>query len=356
MKLRNWIIALCALLLMPTAVFAAEFKSQDNVNISSDQTVNDDLYIAGNNSTIDGTVNGDLFIAGGQLNLNGNIADGLYAAGGNITVAGNVGRSVKVAGGTVNIKGQIEKDLFVAGGTVNIEKGAVVKGGVYIGGGQVTIAGTTGPVKISSSSINLAGTAVVNGDITYWSDQDIDQDSGAKVTGVVTKKVVEKREFQQGFGVLGNILSLIYVAIVALILVLIFPKKSGEIVQSWKDKFGYNLLWGLLFAVVLPITAIILLITIIGVPFGIGLFLIYPIYLYLGKLAGVVALGSWLKSLYNKDTKLIATWSAVLLGVVAYGLISLIPAIGPLAKALIVLAGIGVLVDLSSRVFVKRKS
>lgn len=349
MKIKLWAIGVLALLLLPANVLAAEFRANENIDIPSSEAVNDDFYAAANNSIVDGTIKGDLFIAGSQLGYDGTTTGSAYFAGSEVTVAGKIDGSLKVGGGIVNIRGTVGKDLFVAGGTVRIEKDAVIKGGVYVAGGAVTIAGTTGLVKAAASELTLTNTAVINGNIKYWSDTELSRESGAVVNGDITFKKVENKQksYFAEFSAASWIFSLLMLFVVALIMVLVFPKRSTVLIQSWKDKFGYNLLWGLLFAIVAPIAALILLVTVIGIPFGLGLLLIYPIMLYLGKLIGVVALGGWLQNLYNKKGAMAATWASVLLGVIVYGLISLVPVLGPVAKALIVLAGIGVIVSKS---------
>src|SRR6266542_4310820 len=75
------------LLIAPIA-HAAQFKTGDHVSIPSDQTINEDVYIATGNATVDGTINGDLFIAGGTIAVNGPVSGGVFVAGGTITLNG----------------------------------------------------------------------------------------------------------------------------------------------------------------------------------------------------------------------------------------------------------------------------
>jgi len=354
MRLKLWIISVLTLLLLPSISLAAEFKTSDNINIAKSETVRDDYYIAGNDITMDGTVMGDLFVAGGNVEIGGNVLGSLYIMGGQVKVSGNIEKSAKIMAGSLEMSGNIGTDLFVGSGSVDIEKEAIIKGDSHFASGNVNIFGTTGSIKASTENLSIKDGATVNGAVTYWSEKDLSRGPGAVISGDIVKNEPPARNYDfSRMNASTVVTSILFTIIIGLILVWIFPKKSVAIMEMWRDKFGFNVLWGLLFIVLAPIVSVLLLITIIGIPIAIGLFLIFLIYMYLGKLVGIIALGNFILRSFNFKDKKIILWLSVITGAVLYGLISLIPVIGPLAKALIVLSGIGVLAGISWRFLAK---
>src|SRR5205085_8909779 len=87
--------------LAPTQTFAAEPLQGNDVTVSRNQIINDDLYAFGGTVTIQGRVNGDVVAMGGTVTVNGPASGDLLVAGGTVSVAGRVGRSGRVAGGPV---------------------------------------------------------------------------------------------------------------------------------------------------------------------------------------------------------------------------------------------------------------
>src|SRR3990172_2687807 len=77
-------------IIFPTISGASEFKTGDELIITKDEVINDDIYFAGRSVTVDGTINGDLVAAGSEIKVTGTINGGVIAAGGSILINGNV--------------------------------------------------------------------------------------------------------------------------------------------------------------------------------------------------------------------------------------------------------------------------
>jgi hypothetical protein len=63
--------------LAPTQIIAAEPVQGNNVTVSRNQTINDDLYAFGGTVTIQGRVNGDVVALGGTVTVNGPVSGDL---------------------------------------------------------------------------------------------------------------------------------------------------------------------------------------------------------------------------------------------------------------------------------------
>jgi cytoskeletal protein CcmA (bactofilin family) len=336
------------LLLIPSFVFAAEFKSGDSVSVDQDETINDDLYIGSGNISIDGTINGDLIAGGGTVTVKGTVTGDLIVGGGNVVLRGKVLDDVRLAGGQIDIDGTINDDLLVAGGMVTISRDATVSGQVKAAGGQIKIAGTTGDVETATDDLTIQSTAVINGDLRYWSEKDARIDDAAKITGSVDKQVVSYQRTDK----YGNknpfvtaLISILVSALFAWLFSLAFPHKTETILASSGKEVGWNILTGFLTMIGIPVLSFFLFVSIIGIPAGLFIVLAYPLLLALGWLVTVLMAGYGLNYVVAKQKA--ATWVYALLGAAALTLIAIIPIIGWLIKCLIFAAGFGGLVRFS---------
>jgi cytoskeletal protein CcmA (bactofilin family) len=119
-----------------------QLRSGANVTVSSDETIDGDLYASGGQVRVDGMVNGDLVVAGGQIDVTGDVTGDLLAAGGTITVAGAVDGDARMAGGQIRIDGVIGEDLAVTSGQLVIGAGGLIGDNLLFSTGQTTFGGT----------------------------------------------------------------------------------------------------------------------------------------------------------------------------------------------------------------------
>ena len=75
---------------IPVSADAAEIRSNNNVEIGSEEIVSENLYIAGGRSVVDGSVEGDLSIAAGDVSLSGSVSEDVSIIGGDVTFSGSV--------------------------------------------------------------------------------------------------------------------------------------------------------------------------------------------------------------------------------------------------------------------------
>ncbi len=97
---------------------------------------------------------------------------------------------------------------------------------------------------------------------------------------------------------------------------------------------GLSVIWGFIMLIITPVIALILCLTVIGIPLGLFLFLLYLWLLYTSQLVIGIAVGSRIVGLEGKRG-----WS--LFGVVALGLLIVqILMFIPVVKILLVVAGL----------------
>jgi cytoskeletal protein CcmA (bactofilin family) len=201
-------------LILAGSAAAADFRGADRVDVTTDETIEEDLYIAAGQTVIDGRVDGDLTVASGTVEVRGTVAGSLNSAGGTVTVTGSVEGAVRSMGGNVTVSGTIGRDLVLAGGNVDITSSAsiggdvagatgnlridgTVEGDVLAAVGELTINGTVGgDVDANLGRLRIGATAVIGGNILYTSERDAEIAEGAQVSGEVQRRDRERAGFQ----------------------------------------------------------------------------------------------------------------------------------------------------------------
>lgn len=79
--------------------------------------------------------------------------------------------------------------------------------------------------------------------------------------------------------------------VLGLVLLLLAPRLDSASVRALRDRPGATIGFGLLVAVLLPIIAVLLFVTIVGIPLGLFLLLALALVYSIGYVVGVLALG-----------------------------------------------------------------
>ncbi len=355
MKRLLLIIVTILVCLVPLPVQAAEFRTAGNITIPSNEVINDDLYISGGTVVIDGKINGDLLVSGGNVTVNGSVSDDIMAAGGTLILNGPVGQSVRATGGTLSLNGKIGHDLVVGGGTVDIGAGSAIGHDALIASGNGRLSGRVGrELKASADSfvidgqvgknaslevtrLTLTNRAVINGNLTYTSENKASIASGAKIVGKVTHKV-RPRARTTARDIFSFIVSYLAAFLFGVVLLLLFPKRTVRIADAITSSPWISLLLGLVLLIIVPIAAVIIMIFLITIPLSLTAIALYILGIYLAKVFVGFALGRLAGRYFKFNLHDIL---ALLIGLLIIMLLGLIPFVGPVLRFLYVLFGLG---------------
>ena len=320
--------------------------------LSISQPVAGDLIAGGGKVGVQTDVGGDAILTGGSVQVNGRVGESLFLAGGQLVVNGSVGRNARVGGGQVSLgpSSVIGGNLSVGGGDVAL-KGRV-KGYVQAGGGKVLIDGVVdGDVEARAGQLTLGPNARIGGQLRYASREPLQRDPAAQVQGEVERINITggwpvPEDIERGMGRSGSWIWTLGLLVVAGFMALTLPGFTERVATLWRARFPMSLLLGFVLIVCLPVAALLLMATIIGVPLGLVTLMVYPVLLLLGYVSSGVALGAW------AATRLNPTWSqsgmgrvlTAMLGMLAMGLLARVPWLGGLVMFLALLAGVGALV------------
>ena len=354
--------AIMAMTMASVPVLAADFRSGGDVNVASGEVVNNDLYLSGGTLNIDGTVNGDLLAVGGTINLNGTVDGAVMVAGGTVNINGKVTHGVRAAGGTVNVNGAVGGDLVVAGGTVVISGKAIIGRDLIFAAGNTSAAGPVegnvrgiaselvlsnrvkGNVEVTAESLTLSPSANLQGNLIYISQNDAVVQAGARIAGTTHHNFPPPRHTGPLSDAGGRILSLLMALAAGLIATMIVPRRleaSADLIRSgpW-----VSLGWGAIILVGVPIAAIIVLATVVGLPLALIGMGFWGMTLYLSQLPSGLIIGrSIFRQVGKRKTKTLL-FAALASGLLILEILKAIPVLGFIVTLAAILFGMGAIV------------
>lgn len=358
-------VALCALALAPA------LQAQD-APAAKERRVGSDTFVFGGSVRIDQPVAGDLIAAGGNVDVDAPVAGDAMLAGGNLRVTAKVEGSVQAGGGRLILDAPIGRNVRVGGGQVDVGPMATVGGNVTVGGGQVTLRGPVkgnvtvgggrvmidaaveGDVESYAGRLTLGPNARLAGKLRYRSGDELVRDPAATVAGAIERLALPGRSAsspsarEHGWGghrerAGPSWLWTAGLMAIAAILVAALPVTSMRVAEGLRTRFGWSLLWGFIALVCIPVAALILLISIIGIPLALLLVLLYFALLLVGYVGSAIGLGQWALARFKADAAQRSGWriGAAVAAVLLLALLGSVPFIGGFVALVAMLAGIG---------------
>lgn len=318
-----------------------KFRAGDEIVIGTDEVVEHDVYASGGRVEVDGAVEGDLVAAAGEIVVRGTVTGNAILAGGTLRIPGTVDGTIRAAGGEVIIGGEVSEDVVTAGGRIHVADAGAVGGDFVFAGGQVINDG-----DVDGSVLGRAGRYSSNGIV-----------GGSEQVAIVEDESPSPGE--RIGDVLRRYASLLLVAAL-LLLVTRGPLRRGvdRIRREPLPSLGAGLV--AIVGVVVALIVAAVLVTVVAILLGVlelttlaglvgvtgGLTVAASAVLFaaaLGFLAHVVV-GLWLGHLAVGDvTSWTRAFGAAALGLAVIVLLSQIPLVGPLVRALVAILGLGAL-------------
>jgi cytoskeletal protein CcmA (bactofilin family) len=269
-------------------------------------------------------------------------------------------RRISVTGGVVVATGEVvDGEVVSFDGPVRVN--GTVDGDVFVGDGNLTIRGeVTGDVLVVHGDALITGR--LDGDIVAL-DGRITTRDGAEVTGSVKSREapdvapgtvqgeVKKLNIKNLFAGF-MIVFLIYlwiavtlsVALLGFLFVLLFPRAADATATAGR-RFWPTVGWGALIGILGPIIGVLVLVTIVGIPFGLGMLSALNVLAPLGYVASSLILGR----LMVKGTSTGGRIGAFFAGFGILRAVALIPGIGVIAWVLVCMYGLGALAQAAWR-------
>lgn len=375
-----------AIPVLAAGVLAGEMVSGDKYRLPAEETLDDDLYVAGEEVYIDGNVNGDVIAAGNYIEVNGDISGDIIAAGMSVKIRGKIGDDARIAGLGVEISGPIGDDFFgAAGGGAGwppsygspaaatpapagitltgegsvggdmvafigaLDLAGAVEGDLHAAGEQVVISGGTvaGNAELKGLDVTVTERSRVNGALTVWSQNEASIAEG--VSDDVTVHPPEKPVapmFNYVHWAIRTVLRVFGFVVLAWLLLAYAPRVLSVPAEAIAESPLATAVLGLVIAIpftVVPLATIILLIA-TGAVYGLGpalalLLLILGFFFVLWFVSPLIT-GVWVaRSLHRYDAG--SQIGATVLVVAVIVLLARLPFIGFAVSALSFLFAFG---------------
>lgn len=274
-----------------------------NVEIGKDVVILGNAFVGGNSVTIEANVSGTIFLLGENAVVNGECQD-LYAFSTNFILGENayVERDVKVAGNNVTIKGSINRDLVSAASNT------------AIGGGLFT--------KVVRN-IAYSGTLDASDEIK---EKAVEFKTDLNVEEAETEISAIGEKIAGAFLTIGKIISISTSVLITLIFAFVFKNRNEE-----NEKYVKNIFIGMLYLILTPIVAVLIMLTIIGLPVGLLILLLYILALLVTIPVAIVSIA---QKAFKEPTILKVVLLAVALIALFNGVL-LVPFLGGLIEFLL---------------------
>lgn len=276
-----------------------------------------------------------------------------FFVGGSVRITEPVDGPLRAAGGTVKLKAPVNGDAYIAGGSVVID--AEVKGDVHAAGGDVRINGpVTGDASVAAGTLELGPNARIDGRLEFHGE-DLRRAPGAQVNGGIERgrhgqwSVHHERTPVERFmhGWIWSIGLMVLAALIAAAL----PGASQRMAQELRARPWITPLVGLIALTSIPIAAVLMMITIIGIPIGLLALIGYVALLLVGYVWVAVVVGGMLLDRVKPQVVASTAWhaGAAVLAMLVLAILARVPFVGGLVKFTALAVGVGMIVSVIFR-------
>ncbi len=369
----------CATFFLGQRVFSADINTAQNINIVN-QTISENFYTAGGSVMLNNIFEKDVFVVGGKAEIGGTIAGDLFVIGGEIDITGKILGDVRVIGGEVTMKGEVSGDLVLVGTAITIAPESRVNGESIFVGAQLTqesilkqktkiLAGTVylnnevaGEAGVTTQKITFGDHAKISGNFRYYAPDKAEKIDGAETTGtIIFNEIKSIRETGVVKSTILNLLSFwiilkfITTLIVAFALVYIFKVFAQGVTNLAIDSFVKNLLAGSIALVFVPVLVAILFVSLVAMPIGFLIFLVYIFMLIISPALASIVIGSLVGKMFEKEGEVghYISFRTVAIGVILFTVLQFVPYLGGLTRLIFTLVAIGAICRYTQNAIVK---
>ena len=284
---------------------------------------------------------------GGDIEISQPVQGPLVAIGGNVAVSAPVTGMVRLVGGKVTVgpNASILGDVKVAGGDVKLE--GPIDGSLHVAGGNVRINGqVTGDATIAAGKVELGPDARIQGKL-YFRGENLYRDPAAQVVGGVEQRLTHgywhertaAERFAHGWFWTAGLM------VLAALIAAALPGPSNRMASELRDHPWVTLLLGFVALVTIPVAAILMMITIIGIPIGIVAILGYLLLLLVAYVWLAAVVGGLLLDRVKPEVAALAGWRAgmAVLAMLVIALLVRLPYIGGTAHFVALVVGVGMI-------------
>lgn len=314
----------------------------------------------------------DLFASGYSIVVDEAVGGDVFAAGNTVIIDDAVDGSLRIAANSVTVSNRVQGNALIFANTVVLDTHASVNGHLTVYANQVTINGAvekTTTIGAGHVTINglQRGTASINAEVvSFGSDAQLVSpfsvtspttpllDEGAVGTEQMQYKKSESTYSKSRSGatqheMLTWFFSFVFFSVIGVILLLLWPSLFARVAHVMEKEHSTSWIKGAVFLIVTPVAALVLMCTIVGIPFALVGMMLYVVLLLMGRLCVAWWIG---KHLSPHTSKKLTRMQTIMTFVVGYFILSVLvslPWIGWLLSLLAGVWGVGGILHLRSQ-------
>jgi cytoskeletal protein CcmA (bactofilin family) len=284
---------------------------------------------------------------GGDVDVAQPLEGALHALAGNLSIDARVSGDVSAAAGEVRLapNASIDGDVALAAGKVKLD--GPIQGDVRVAAGHVQIdAPVAGNVSIAAGSLELGPAARIQGRLSFRGGE-LRRDPAAQVIGGIMHSPARHWSEPEPIGWRfhqGWIWTLGLMALAALIAAAL-PDASRRMAHELGVRPWITPLLGLVALASIPIAAVLLMLTIIGIPIALLALVGYAGLLLVAYAWVAVVVGAMLLDVVHPQTAARTAWrvAAAVLAMLALAILVRVPVVGGLVKLAALAVGLGMI-------------
>ncbi len=306
-----------------------------------------ELHAAGADVDVDTDTRGDAYVAGAIVSVAGNYGHDLYAAGARVSIASRVDGDLKAGGARVMVQAQTEVRGFTQIAGADVIFAGVSRGRTEIYGDTVQIDGRIGGhLLVRARSVTIGKNAVIDGGATFQTFADPTIVEGAVIRGrqTTTLPSPQASRFSPAQALFGLVLFSIAAGFVAGFLLLLARRPFVErAVAALRERPGHSFGLGVLIFILVPLIALLLMATIIGIPTALLVLFALPLLWFVATVIAAFTMGDFLVNRVPRPRGFFAELWQLIVGLVVLSVIGIIPYLGFFTWLAALLVGLGAL-------------
>lgn len=327
----NILISWCILMLIcgfaPRILLASEFLGDDEISVSRNEVIKDDLYLFCNYSEIRGTIEGDLSVFCYDLSSNGTVEGNANLFAYNIDYIGKIGQSARLFGYKIRLNGSVDGNVLAFGKEIrlgaksyigrdltysaeNMKIDGTIIGNIDGTSSKTVISGRIdGDISIETDQLIITSPTTIKGELSYTSPNEAVIDEGVIIENEIIwhEKGTETDDditLAKDDSFFLNFILFLAALLTGFILILIFKNHINKSVEQIETNFWHSFAIGCLSFLGLTLGAVIPAVLIIGIPVSIMMFTLGMILFYVGKIYVGITLTRYIFCLLLRGTKL----------------------------------------------------
>jgi cytoskeletal protein CcmA (bactofilin family) len=352
-------LTLAAAFAAPAANAGQVEHGSPNYTLPADQTVKTDLIVFADTTRIEGNVDGDLIVWSQNATVTGHVKGDVIAFTQDLRVEGPVGGNVRVFSQRLELSSTVERNVSAWVGNLSVSPGTKIGGSMILGTGDAILEGSVGgdvqaygadfdlngPVGgnlyIRAKDLRVGKNAVVAGTAAFHGRHPASVDAAAKFAQPLQTTIISE-DYGDRYSSLGyywhQVLRWGAAFVFGLVFLLLAPTFFFD-ASNALNRYAPSVGFGVLFLFAVPIAAILVCFTIVGLGVGISTIMIWLISMY----AAQVVVGRWVgeKILGAGEPGMGPALGRLALGLLILRLISMLPYVGGWVMFLVVVWGIG---------------